>query len=219
MSPRLREADDADGVVDRVVLRPAARAELERRDADRDRAEPGDDAVARRRDGEADGASGSASRSGSPPCARIQRSYVRERGAVGDGGLGAAPALGDVDAEIGEREQARARVEHELGEVGRPVAADGVERLADLERVADRAAERLVHVGQQARRPRGRPACRARASSRRATRASSSVFMNAPSPTLTSRTIASAPAASFFDMIDAAISGTLSTVAVTSRSA
>ena len=37
-------------------------------------------------------------------------------------------------------------------------------------------------------------------------RASSSVFMNAPSPTLTSSTIACAPAASFFDMIEAAIS-------------
>ena len=43
--------------------------------------------------------------------------------------------------------------------------------------------------------------------------------MNAPSPTLTSSTIASAPAASFFDMIELAISGTMSTVAVTSRSA
>ena len=43
--------------------------------------------------------------------------------------------------------------------------------------------------------------------------------MNAPSPTLTSSTIASAPAAIFFDMMLAAISGTLSTVAVTSRSA
>ena len=50
-------------------------------------------------------------------------------------------------------------------------------------------------------------------------RASSSVFMNAPSPTLTSSTIASAPPASFFDMMLAAISETLSTVAVTSRSA
>ena len=47
----------------------------------------------------------------------------------------------------------------------------------------------------------------------------SSVFMNAPSPTLTSSTIASAPAAIFFDMMLAAISETLSTVAVTSRSA
>ena len=43
--------------------------------------------------------------------------------------------------------------------------------------------------------------------------------MKAPSPTLTSSTIASAPAASFFDMIDDAIKGTMSTVAVTSRRA
>ena len=47
----------------------------------------------------------------------------------------------------------------------------------------------------------------------------SSVRMNAPSPTLTSSTIACAPPASFFDMIDAAISESWSTVAVTSRSA
>ena len=43
--------------------------------------------------------------------------------------------------------------------------------------------------------------------------------MNAPSPTFTSRTIASAPEAIFFDMMLAAISETFSTVAVTSRSA
>ena len=43
--------------------------------------------------------------------------------------------------------------------------------------------------------------------------------MNAPSPTFTSSTIACAPAASFFDMIEEAMSGTMSTVAVTSRSA
>ena len=49
--------------------------------------------------------------------------------------------------------------------------------------------------------------------------ASSIVFMNAPSPTLTSRTIASAPPAIFFDMMLAAISEKLSTVAVTSLSA
>src|SRR5918994_313858 len=49
--------------------------------------------------------------------------------------------------------------------------------------------------------------------------ASSSVFMKAPSPTFTSSTIASAPEASFFDMMLAAISGTMSTVPVTSRSA
>ena len=70
--------------------------------------------------------------------------------AVGDRRLCAPPALGDVDPEVGEREQPGTRVEHELGEVGRPVAAHGRERLAHLERVADRGAERLVHVGEQA---------------------------------------------------------------------
>ena len=41
--------------------------------------------------------------------------------------------------------------------------------------------------------------------------------MNAPLPTFTSITSASSPAASFFDRIEAVISGMLSTVAVTSR--
>ena len=39
----------------------------------------------------------------------------------------------------------------------------------------------------------------------------------APEPTLTSMTSASSPAASFFERIDAVISGSESTVAVTSR--
>ena len=42
------------------------------------------------------------------------------------------------------------RVEHELGEVWRPLAAQRRDRLTDLERVPDRGAERLVHVGEQA---------------------------------------------------------------------
>ncbi len=44
-------------------------------------------------------------------------------------------------------------------------------------------------------------------------------FMKAPLPTLTSSTRASMPSASFLDMIDEAISGIDSTVAVTSRKA
>jgi len=44
-------------------------------------------------------------------------------------------------------------------------------------------------------------------------------FMKAPSPLLTSSTRALLPSASFLLMIDAEISGILSTVAVTSRSA
>ena len=43
--------------------------------------------------------------------------------------------------------------------------------------------------------------------------------MNAPVPTLTSRTSAPVPSAIFFDMIDDAISGIASTVPVTSRRA
>ncbi len=43
--------------------------------------------------------------------------------------------------------------------------------------------------------------------------------MKAPFPTFTSSTIPSAPAAIFFDMMLAAISGMLSTVPVTSLSA
>ena len=50
-------------------------------------------------------------------------------------------------------------------------------------------------------------------------RESSSRRMNAPSPVLTSSTRPSIPSASFFDRIDAAISGIDSTVAVASRSA
>ena len=50
-------------------------------------------------------------------------------------------------------------------------------------------------------------------------RASTCFFMKAPLPTLTSSTSASTPSASFFDMMEEAISGIDSTVAVTSRSA
>lgn len=49
--------------------------------------------------------------------------------------------------------------------------------------------------------------------------ASSCVFMNAPEPVLTSSRMALAPAASFLLMMEDAMSGMLSTVAVTSRSA
>ena len=50
-------------------------------------------------------------------------------------------------------------------------------------------------------------------------RASTCFFMNAPLPTLTSSTRASTPSASFFDMMEVAISGMDSTVAVASRRA
>ena len=81
-----------------------------------------------------------------------------------------------------------------------PVAMQHVDRLAHLERVSDRAPERLVHAVRR-KRHRAPPAPSASMSLGELC-ASGSVCMKAPSPTLTSSTIASAPAASFFDMID-----------------
>ena len=54
---------------------------------------------------------------------------------------------------------------------------------------------------------------------RASSRDASGSFMNAPEPVFTSRTSASAPSAIFLLMIELAISGIDSTVAVTSRSA
>ncbi len=66
------------------------------------------------------------------------------------------------------------------------------------------------------RRPHRRPTATSAAASSRA-RARS--VMKAPVPVLRSMTMVSGPAASFLDMIEAVISGTQSTVAVTSRNA
>ncbi len=54
---------------------------------------------------------------------------------------------------------------------------------------------------------------------RASSRAASTVFMNAPEPTFTSRTSADDPSAIFLLMIELAMSGIDSTVPVTSRSA
>ena len=94
-----------------------------------------------------------------------------------------------------------------------PAAAQHLDRLADLERVADRAAERRVHVGEHARHALAGARARSSASARTARARCSIVFMNAPRPTLQSSTSPSMPSASFFDMIDDAISGSDSTVA------
>ena len=110
------------------------------------------------------------------------------------------------------------RAQHELGEVRRALAAERRERLADLEGIPDRATEGLVHRSQLA----DDAAAGALPEVEHGLGKQSSplgVFMNAPSPTFTSRRIAPAPAAIFFDMMLAAISETSSTVAVTSRSA
>ena len=96
------------------------------------------------------GAFGNAASSGSPPCARTQRSYA----AVAEPSPTARSARARASARSIPRSESVSRcadcVEHELGEVGRPLAAHGGDGLAHLERVSDRAPERLVHVGQHA---------------------------------------------------------------------
>jgi hypothetical protein len=84
--------------------------------------------------------------------------------------------------------------------------------------VAGGAAERRRHVGEQ--RDRGDAGVGAEATIVAASsRAASRLFMNAPVPTLTSSTSAPVPSAIFLLMIELAISGIDSTVAVTSRKA
>ena len=213
----LLEQDDADRMVDLVALRTAPRSELERDDSHRQRTHAGDHPVP----GRLDRAARVRSRAdlGRIATLRLDPAAVRVLGgAVGDRRLtrSRAPV---VEAEVGQRDEPRRGGEHELGEVGRSLAANRRDRLADLERVADRAAERLVHVGQQAddlRVRRDGPSSRmASASSRRLGR----VFMNAPSPTLTSSTMPGAPPGDLLRHDRHAISGIESTVAVTSRSA
>ena len=56
----------------------------------------------------------------------------------------------DRDTEIRQREQMGGRIERQLRQVGRSLAAQRRCSLTYLERVADRVAERLIHVCQHA---------------------------------------------------------------------
>ncbi len=109
--------------------------------------------------------------------------------------------------------------ERQLHHVVRAAAGQHLQRLGDLDGVADGTAQRRRHVGQQrARRP-ARPRCRARPWCGPAHGDSASVFRNAPEPTLQSSTSALAPSAIFLLITELAISGSDSVVPVTSRSA
>ena len=143
-------ADDADRVVDLVLLRPPSGAEVERGHPDSDRAQSRDRArtgSVHRQDERClrqRGRVGVAALSPDPALVDVQRRAVRDRG------LGGPPPFLDVEAEVGERQQPGARIENELREVRWPFAAHRVARLGDLQGVADRRSERLIHVGEQA---------------------------------------------------------------------
>ena len=112
----------------------------------------------------------------------------------------------------GERERhlVQPRVAARAGEI--------IDRVEDLDRIAGGAGERLVHVGDQRDRRQAGAGRRRRRCSRASSRAPSQrrhegagAASSRPSPA------PSRPAASFFDRIEAVISGIDSTVAVTSR--
>ena len=82
--------------------------------------------------------------------------------AVGEHPLDPRAALVGHLRDAAEHEHLGAEHVRQLARVGRAAAAQDLDRLADLERVADRAADRRVHVGQHAR----DRACRARVADR-----------------------------------------------------
>src|SRR5437588_2919830 len=120
----LLEADDADRVVDLVALRGSARAEVERRDPDADRAEAPDDPATRSRDVADDGGARKQRFVGIAALRPDPALVSRGGRAVDDCLLGQPPTLRLLDAEVGEGEQPRRGDEDELREVGRPLAAD-----------------------------------------------------------------------------------------------
>ena len=73
-----------------------------------------------------------------------------ERGARGDRLLGPPATLLLADAEVRKGQEVAAGAERELGQVGRALAAECLDRLADLQGVPDRMTEGLIHVCQLA---------------------------------------------------------------------
>ena len=104
-------------------------------------------------------------------------------------------------------------------EVRGPAPLQRLARLHHFERVADRAPERRVHRRHQRLGPDAGRLAHVHERPRQRRARPPRVFMNAPRPIFTSSTSASMPSAIFLLMIDEVMSGTLSTVAVTSRSA
>src|ERR671922_39062 len=111
----LAQTANADGVVDRVILRAPSRTEPERSEPDGDRAELRYVPVARSRHLADHRRCGKHALVGIPSL-RADPALVGGDGtAVGESGLGAAAPLRLVEAEVGQGEQARCRVQDELG--------------------------------------------------------------------------------------------------------
>jgi hypothetical protein len=145
----LLQADDADRVIDRVLLRTASCAETQRGVPDADCADTSNVPILL---GPrlVHGLRSRKSRLGwvaalgrDPALVGPKRRAVRQRL------LRARTRLDLVDAEIRAGEQVACGRHDELGEVGGPLATERRERLPDLERVPYRVPQRLIHVRDQ----------------------------------------------------------------------
>ena len=105
----------------------------------------------------------------------------------------------------------------ELPQTTPMLASEHLDRLHDVEGVADRIAQRLFHVGDRDPCRSPHPRARPRQASANAVRLGR--LHERPAPAFTSSRIRSVSTASFFDMTLAAISGIEGTVAVASRRA
>ena len=186
-------------MVDRVVLRPAPGAEPRRRETDRQRVELGDDAALVREHRVLDRRELERSVRIAALRARSTRRHSLQRSAGGDGLARAQAAfvLGRCPRSLSDEQHAGGR-EDELAQVRRAArrgAARRTSRISSALPTARPSGRR--HVGDAAPAPRVRRRARSRSSRRRARARARCRFMNAPEPTLTSSTIASAPPASF----------------------
>ena len=133
-------------MVDLIVRGAATRAETQGGSANLDGAKRNDSAGVRRLGLPQDGRSGQrplvgiATLGGNPALIGLHRRTVRDRL------LHTTARLVVRHAEVGERQKPRRRFGDELDEVGRALAAQRRDRLADLERIPDGVSERLVHV-------------------------------------------------------------------------
>ncbi len=113
----------------------------------------------------------------------------------------------------GEHHHPRRQADRQILEVARAAALERLDRFDHLERVADRRGRAARPSSSGTPRCGRRTGCPTATSDSASARAVSAVFMNAPRPALTSSTSASIPSAIFLLMIDAVMSGMLSTVA------
>ena len=141
-------------MVDRILLALAPGAQAHRRAADRERAAVRDRAARGAGTARTTGAASSTSQGARPAgiaALGLQQTLERaQRPRRRRWPPRPAADRREIDAQVGEHRHARRRSQHELAEIGRALPGQHLARLGDLERVADRRAERRIHGRQLA---------------------------------------------------------------------